>query len=87
MLTYEYECKICGLKFERQQAISEDPVAECPECRGKVRRLISGGTGFLFKGSSHDQAGRSEGACSLEQTGRTCCGRQERCGNSLCGGD
>jgi len=87
MLTYEYECEICGLRFERQQAISEDPVAECPECRGKVRKLISGGTGFLFKGSGYAQTGRREGACSLEQTGRTCCGREERCGKSSCGSD
>ncbi len=85
MLTYEYECKICGLRFERQQAISEDPLTECPECRGKVRRLISGGTGFLFKGSGPDQASRSEGGCSFERTGRTCCGREERCGDSSCG--
>ncbi|WP_408999073.1 FmdB family zinc ribbon protein [Syntrophus buswellii] len=80
MPTYEYECELCGLKFERQQAISEGPLSECPECRGAVRRLISGGTGFLFKVS-----GRGREGCSLERTGRTCCGREERCGNASCG--
>ncbi|MDY0186529.1 MAG: zinc ribbon domain-containing protein [Syntrophus sp. (in: bacteria)] len=83
MPTYEYECDICGLRFERQQSISADPVEECPKCRGSVRRLISGGTGFLFNVSN--QGRRRQGGCSLERTGRTCCGREERCGNTACG--
>ncbi|MFQ6009079.1 MAG: zinc ribbon domain-containing protein, partial [Candidatus Zixiibacteriota bacterium] len=29
----------------------EPPVESCPVCAGKVRRKISGGAGFLFKGS------------------------------------
>ena len=51
MPTYEYECQKCNFRFERFQAISEKPITRCPECRGKVRRLISAGAGFLFKGS------------------------------------
>jgi len=49
--TYEYECERCGHRFERFQSMTEEPVKRCPECRGKVRRLLSGGAGFLFKGS------------------------------------
>jgi predicted nucleic acid-binding Zn ribbon protein len=30
--------------------MTEDPVAECPECGGVATRKISGGAGFLFKG-------------------------------------
>lgn len=37
MPTYEYERETCGLKFERRQAITELPLTECPNCRGKVR--------------------------------------------------
>jgi putative FmdB family regulatory protein len=87
MLTYEYECETCGLKFERRQAITEPPLKECPECWGKVRRLVSGGAGFILKGSHHFQAGQNRQACSLEQDGKTCCGREESCGDLPCGGE
>jgi putative FmdB family regulatory protein len=50
MPTYEYECRDCGHAFERFQGINEDPISECPECAGRVRRLISSGGGLVFKG-------------------------------------
>jgi predicted nucleic acid-binding Zn ribbon protein len=31
--------------------MSDDPVQECPQCEGKVRRIISGGSGMIFKGT------------------------------------
>ena len=31
--------------------MSEDPIDECSICNGKLRRLVSGGTGLIFKGS------------------------------------
>jgi predicted nucleic acid-binding Zn ribbon protein len=31
--------------------MSDKPKKRCPECRGLVERLISGGAGILFKGS------------------------------------
>ena len=33
------------------QQITEEPLCVCPICGGKVRRLISGGGGLLFKGN------------------------------------
>lgn len=51
MPTYEYECRRCGHRFERFQSMTDEPVKRCPECRGKVNRLLSGGAGFIFKGS------------------------------------
>jgi putative FmdB family regulatory protein len=51
MPTYEYRCEICGHEFETFQMITEPPVQTCPVCKGKVKRKISGGAGFLFKGS------------------------------------
>jgi len=87
MPTYEYECESCGLTFERRQAITEPPLTECPKCTGKVRRLVSGGAGFILKGSSPGRMGQNRQTCSLEQVGRTCCGREERCGKPPCGGD
>jgi len=70
MPTYEYECKKCGLRFERQQPITDRPLTECPECDGEVRRLVSGGAGFIIKG-----AGRGR----MERSGKPCCGRDGRC--------
>lgn len=29
----------------------EEPLKTCPQCKGKVQRIISGGSGFIFKGS------------------------------------
>jgi putative FmdB family regulatory protein len=51
MPTYEYACQKCGHQFETFQAITADPLTECPECGGKVKRLISSGVGLIFKGS------------------------------------
>lgn len=51
MPTYEYECNSCGHKFEKFQGISDPPLKRCPECRHKVRRLLGGGGGLIFKGS------------------------------------
>lgn len=83
MLTYEYQCNNCGLRFERQQNIKDAPIKECPECRGAVQRLISGGTGFIFKSPGAGQTCRNKG-CSLAEEGKTCCGTDRRCGQSYC---
>jgi putative FmdB family regulatory protein len=87
MPTYEYECKVCGLRFDRRQAMTEAPLAECPECGGEVHRLVSGGAGFILKGRGRGWAGPQDNGCSLERLGRTCCGLDERCGSPPCGGE
>ena len=53
MPTYEYQCQMCGYKFEEFQSITADALTFCPleECDGAVKRLISAGGGLLFKGS------------------------------------
>jgi len=52
MPTYEYACDACGHKFEEFQSIKAKPVSVCPVCKKrKVKRLISAGGGFIFKGS------------------------------------
>ena len=40
MPIYEYECRACGARFERRQSVHDEPVKECPRCRGHVRRVI-----------------------------------------------
>jgi putative FmdB family regulatory protein len=52
MPTYDYECDACQYKFELFQSITASVKRKCPECgKPKLRRLIGGGAGFLFKGS------------------------------------
>jgi putative FmdB family regulatory protein len=50
MPIYEYECTACKTRFERSQRFSDPPVTECPECGGKVRRVLFP-AGIVFKGS------------------------------------
>lgn len=83
MPSYDYECKSCGRRFAVQQAISGKPLERCPGCGGEVERLITGGGGFIMKGGGAVSKGTSN--CSLETTGRTCCGRDQRCGKPACG--
>ena len=51
MPTYEYKCLACNNQFERFQGITAPALEECPECSGKVKRLIGAGAGLIFKGS------------------------------------
>lgn len=51
MPTYEYECEECRQRFDVFQSITAKPLARCPKCKGKVRRLIGAGAGFIFKGT------------------------------------
>ena len=50
MPTYEYECSLCDYLFERKQRFDEEPVATCPECKGKARRVLHS-VPIIFKGS------------------------------------
>lgn len=50
MPLYTYQCKECGVRFERQQSFHDAPLTTCPECEGEIYRVI-GATGVIFKGS------------------------------------
>ena len=54
MPTYDYICNECGERFENFQTMSSRPLAKRPNCKEKncnVTRVISGGSGLIFKGS------------------------------------
>ena len=54
MPTYDYICNECGEKFEYFQPMSTAPLTEYPHYKDEncsVKRLISGGSGLIFKGS------------------------------------
>ncbi len=48
MPTYVYRCMKCG-KFEVSQQITDKPLERCPTCQEPVKRVISGGSGVIYK--------------------------------------
>jgi len=50
MPIYLYECDSCGLRFEKMQRMTEEPLTDCPECEGQIHRVIQP-VGVIFKGS------------------------------------
>lgn len=55
MPTYEYKCSSCGKIHEYFQKITDEPITVCEDCGGKLKRLISGGAGPIFKGTGFYQ--------------------------------
>ncbi len=49
MPTYQYKCETCGIVFERKQHFTDEPLKRCPECEGRVRRVIHP-VEIVFKG-------------------------------------
>ena len=50
MPTYEYRCKNCGEHLEIVQSFKDDPLTECSNCGGELRKVFSP-IGISFKGS------------------------------------
>jgi putative FmdB family regulatory protein len=55
MPLYEYQCKKCGHRFEEFQSMKDAALTKCPKCKGKLKRLVGTGAGFIFKGSGFYQ--------------------------------
>ena len=54
MPTYEYICKTCGEKFDYFQSMTSPTLKSHPDCKNEnssVKRIVSGGSGLIFKGS------------------------------------
>jgi putative FmdB family regulatory protein len=69
MPTYEYECTKCGLVIEEFKSMSAPRRQRCTKCRGKVQRLISGGSGIHFKGSGFYVTDSKSKTGSTDKTG------------------
>jgi putative FmdB family regulatory protein len=50
MPTYGYRCGTCGHQFEIIQRISDEPLTTCPNCQGKLAKILYP-VGISFKGS------------------------------------
>lgn len=77
MPTYEYECDNCNKTFEVFQKITDEPLKKCPKCGKKIKRLIGGGSGVIFKGSGFYATDYRKGAappsCSSDKKGCSSC--------------
>jgi putative FmdB family regulatory protein len=71
---YEYECSSCRSRFERKQKFDEEPVAVCPKCTGKARRLIHS-VPVIFKGS---------GFYCTDHGGSSACNSADQCKETEC---
>ena len=70
MPIYEYECSLCHFHFERKQRFNEEPVAICPKCQGKARRVIHS-VPTIFKGSGFYTTDSRKGNAVGESGGET----------------
>lgn len=51
MPVYTYQCENCGIRFDRYQKFTDQPLAWCPECAKKTLRKVYSPVGIVFKGS------------------------------------
>jgi len=75
--------------------MTEDPIEECPDCHGKVKRLIGAGAGLIFKGSGfyitdyrgdgYKEAAKKDEAPSSGDGGKS--GEKKKDGDKKSGGD
>ena len=70
MPVYEYECQECDKIFEVQQKIADDPLSECPECHGSVKKLMSMSS-FQLKGGGWYADGYSSAANGTKKSDST----------------
>jgi len=74
MPIYEYECGRCQHRFELIQKFSDKQVRKCPECGGRVERLISP-PAIRFKGTGwyvtdYGNKGRSQASSEKSEAMR-----------------
>ena len=73
MPTYEYACKTCGEHLEVVQSFKDEPLTECPNCGGPLRKVF-GNIGIAFKGSgfykTDSRAASKAGAGTWLEVGR-----------------
>jgi len=82
MQTYDYKCEKCGFEFEELQTMSAPALTDCPKCKGKVKRLIGGGSGVIFKGKGfYSTDYKKSGAKGTPKKSGGCSGCPGACGH------
>jgi len=49
---YDYYCEKCDITIEVIHSIQETPEIYCEKCKEKMKRIVSGGTGYIIKNGS-----------------------------------
>jgi putative FmdB family regulatory protein len=73
MPTYQYRCTSCDRELEVVQKFTDDPLTDCPECDGSLRKVFNA-VGVVFKGSGfyatdNRTKGKAGAAKSSERSG------------------
>ncbi|MFC1601318.1 FmdB family zinc ribbon protein [Candidatus Sumerlaeota bacterium] len=68
---YDYRCDDCGCEYEVFQRMSDPLLTECENCGGPIQRLLSCGTGLIFKGTGfyitdYKNKGKGKGSASSD---------------------
>jgi len=74
--TYDYKCLKCDKRFEFFQSMKDEPLENCPDCNGELKRLIGSGAGAIFKGTGfyhtdYKNSAKSSDAKGSEKTKTT----------------
>ena len=59
MPIYEYQCSSCQKVIEVMQSMTEEPLSQCPDCHGSVKKLVSM-SAFHLKGGGWFADGYSD---------------------------
>jgi putative FmdB family regulatory protein len=95
MPVYEYACTECGTRLEVRQNFTDDALTVCPECSGRLRKLLSP-VGVVFKGSGFYRTdsrnppgsnGSADGSSTAEKSAETSGSNGSSTSDSTPGGD
>ena len=67
MPIYEYRCTKCGHLIEIIQKLSDRPLRKCPECSGRLEKLVSRAS-FQLKGGGWYSEGYTPGGGKKSET-------------------
>jgi putative FmdB family regulatory protein len=89
MPTYEYACRDCGEHLEVVQSFKDEPLTECPNCGGSLRKVF-GSIGITFKGSgfyktdsrSSSGSGKTSGSSSESKSSESTASKSESSSSS-----
>ncbi|MEU2745534.1 FmdB family zinc ribbon protein [Streptomyces collinus] len=73
MPTYQYQCTECGEGLEAVQKFTDDALTECPDCKGRLKKVFSA-VGIVFKGSGfyrNDSRGSSSSSSPAAKSSST----------------
>lgn len=70
MPTYVYACRDCDERLEVVQKMSDDPLKDCPQCHGSLRRVLFA-PAVVYKGSGFYTTDYKNGGSASSSAGKT----------------